>query len=119
MFKETLREMLDRCEGGLAGALMGFDGIAVDTYAAPDSGRDGETVGMELSHVLSQLRQAVTALEAGGLEEVTIKCSRLTVVLRALSEEYFLALVMKPDANLGKARYLCRIAAPELRKHLE
>lgn len=119
MFKETLRHMLERCDGGLAGALMGFDGIAVDTYAVPDSGRDGETVGMELSHVLGQLRQAAAALEAGGLEEVTIKCSRLTVVVRALSEEYFLALIMKADANLGKARYLCRIAAPELRKNLE
>jgi predicted regulator of Ras-like GTPase activity (Roadblock/LC7/MglB family) len=119
MFKETLRQMLDRCEGGIAGALMGFDGIAVDAYAVPDGGRDGETVGMELSHVLSQIRQASAALEAGGLEEVTIRCSRMMVVLRALSEEYFLALVAKPDANLGKARYLCRMAVPELRKNLE
>ena len=119
MFKETLREMLDRCDGGLASALMGFDGIAVDSYTAPGSSRDGETVGMELSHVLTQLRQAVESLEAGGLEEVTIRSSRLIVVLRALSEEYFLALAMRPDGNLGKGRYLARITAPKLRKNLE
>lgn len=119
MFKETLRQMLERCEGSLAGVLMGFDGIAVDSYAVPDGDRDGETVGMELSHVLGQVRLASAALEAGGLEEVTIRCSRLMVVLRALSEEYFLALVMRPDANLGKARYVCRIASPDLRKNLE
>jgi predicted regulator of Ras-like GTPase activity (Roadblock/LC7/MglB family) len=119
VFKEALREMLDRCDGGLAGALMGYDGIAVDVYTAPGSSRDGETVGMELSHVLSQVKQAVEALEAGGLEEVTIRSSRLSVVLRSLSDEYFLALAMRPDGNLGKGRYLCRVTAPKLRKNLE
>jgi len=119
VFKETLREMLDRCDGGLASALMGFDGIAVDSYTSPESSRDGETVGMELSHVLGQIRQAAEALEAGGLQEVTIRTSRLTVVLRALTDEYFLAVALRPDGNLGKGRYLARITAPKLQKNLE
>lgn len=119
MFKETLREMLDRCDGGLAGALMGFDGIAVDSYTAPESSRDGETVGMELSHVLSQIRTAAESLEAGGLEEVTVRTSRLAVVLRTLTEDYFLALALRPDGNIGKGRYLARITAPKLQKNLE
>ena len=31
MFQESLKRLVSETEGGLAGLLMGFDGIAVDT----------------------------------------------------------------------------------------
>lgn len=37
MFNETLREIVEGTEGGVAGLLMGFDGIAVDSWTREDS----------------------------------------------------------------------------------
>mgnify|MGYP001582143081 CR=1 FL=1 len=46
MFQENLQKLVDNVEGGLAGLLMGFDGIAVDSYTKSPSPLDIQTVGM-------------------------------------------------------------------------
>ena len=62
MFRENLQKMIDRVDGGVAGILMGFDGISVESYARAGTGPDIQTVGMELAHVISQVRRAAQAL---------------------------------------------------------
>jgi hypothetical protein len=37
MFQETLREVVEGTEGAIAGLLMGFDGITVDSYTRDES----------------------------------------------------------------------------------
>lgn len=118
MFRETLQKMVDRVDGGLAGVLMGFDGISVESYTRPSVETDIQTVGMELSHVLSQVRRAAELLEVGGLDEVTLRAEKLAVVVRVLSPEYFVACAMRPEGNTGKARYLLRVAAPQIQAEL-
>lgn len=118
MFRETLQKMVDRVDGGLAGVLMGFDGISVEAYTRPDTNTDIQTVGMELSHVISQVRRAAELLEVGGLDELVVKAEKLIVILRVLNAEYFLACALRPDANAGKARYVLRITAPQIQSEL-
>ena len=113
MFNETLREIVEGTEGGVAGLLMGFDGIPVDSWTRADSELDITTVGMELSMVLKDIQRAAEQLEAGGAREVAIQAEKLTTVVRMLNGDYFVALAMAPDGNLGKGRFLLRIAAPK------
>ena len=49
MFKELLEEVVQGTEGGIAGLVMGFDGIPVDNYVKDDAALDVETIGMEYS----------------------------------------------------------------------
>ena len=44
--------------------------------------------------------------------------SRFWVLLRAVDDETFLVLVLAPDGNLGKARFLMRRHLLELRDQL-
>ncbi|MCG5055918.1 MAG: hypothetical protein KA712_23420 [Myxococcales bacterium] len=118
MFRETIQKVVDRVDGGLAGILMGFDGISVEAYTRPPATTDINTVGMEFAHVLTQVRRAAELLEVGGLQEVTLKTDELAVLVRVLDDEYFLACAMKPEGNLGKARYLLRISAPVIQAEL-
>jgi predicted regulator of Ras-like GTPase activity (Roadblock/LC7/MglB family) len=118
MFRESIQKMVDRIDGGVAGILMGFDGISVESYAKDDSTPDIQTVGMELSHVVSQMRKAAELLEVGGMQEVTVRAEKLVVVLRALDQEYFVAFALRPEANFGKARYLLRLLAPQIQSEL-
>lgn len=116
MFKETLKEMVHGVEGGKAALLMGYDGLAVDQYSR--DGFDIETLGAEFSVVLNDARRAALALDAGQTMEVSFRTETVTAVVRMLNDEYFLALALSPQGNLGKGRFLLRLTAPRLLKDL-
>ena len=92
--------------------------ISVDSYARSNGGPDIQTVGMELAHVISQVRKASQALEVGGLREVMVRADDLVVLVHVLNDEYFVACAILPDANAGKARYLLRLLAPQIQSEL-
>ena len=114
MFAETLKKVVDNVEGGIAAVIMGLDGISVDTYIKLADRVDVNTVAMEFSFILSQVRKAGESLAVGNLEELSVKAQRLLLVCRMLSPQYFIAIVMAPEGNFGKARYLARLAQPAL-----
>ena len=114
MFAETLKKVVDNIEGGIAAVIMGLDGIAVDTYIKLADRVDVNTVAMEFSFILGQVRKAGDSLAVGNLEELSVKAQRLMLVCRMVAPQYFLAIVMAPEGNFGKARYLARIAQPAL-----
>ncbi len=118
MFRDSLRRMVEQTHGAVAGLLMGFDGIAVETFT-PDSGKfDIQTVGMEFSFILMQVRKAVDTLEGGNVEEVTIRTDKVTLLIRVLSKDYFVALAVAPTGNSAKGRYLLRVTAPKIQAEL-
>ncbi len=114
MFKEVLREVVERTEGGIAGLLMGFDGIPVENYIKGDADLDVESVGMEYSVILTQIIQAAKMLEAGEAREVAIQAENVTTVIRLLNNAYFVALTLSPQGNFGKGRFLLRTLTPKL-----
>jgi predicted regulator of Ras-like GTPase activity (Roadblock/LC7/MglB family) len=118
MFQENLKRLVDETDGGVAGLLMGFDGIAVDSYTAPEGGVDITTVGMEFSFILTQVRKAAEILEVGGVQEIAIRADNLTMLIRVVSVEYFVALALRQNGNFGKGRYLLRMIAPKLQAEL-
>jgi predicted regulator of Ras-like GTPase activity (Roadblock/LC7/MglB family) len=120
-FRESIRQLVERLDGGVAAVLMGFDGITVDSFAR--SGYDGalpdiQTLAMEFAHLIAQARRTLVSLDAGALEEFTLRAEALTLVVRVLTQEYFLACAVLPSGSVGKARYLMRMTAPALRADL-
>ena len=118
MFQDNLKRLVAETEGGVAGLLMGFDGITVESYTAPEGGVDIQTVGMEFSFILTQVRKAAEILDVGKVNEIAIKAEKLTIVIRVLNADYFLALALGPEGNFGKGRYLMRVVAPRLQAEL-
>lgn len=118
MFKEAIREVVEGADGGLAGILMDFEGIPVESYAKPDAPFDINTVGAEYSVIVKSIQRAAESLEAGGAKEVAIQSDKVTTLIRILTAEYFLAVAMAPEGNFGKGRFLMRVAAPKLIEQL-
>jgi predicted regulator of Ras-like GTPase activity (Roadblock/LC7/MglB family) len=114
LFAETLRKVVDNVDGGIAAVVMGLDGIPIETYVRQNDKLDVNTVGMEFSFILTQVRKAGDSLQVGGLEELSVKAQRLLLVCRMISPQYFVAIAMAPEGNFGKARYLVRLATPAL-----
>lgn len=118
MFRDVLQEVVDRTEGGVAGLLMGFDGIPVEHYVRDGAALDVETVGMEYSVILKDIRRAAEMLESGNAREVAIQAEKMTTVIRLLNDEYFVAIALEPDGNYGKARFLLRTQGQKLLSEL-
>ena len=114
MFTEHLKKLVDDVNGGIGSLIMGLDGIAVDSYVREGGGADITTIGMEFSFILTQVRKAGEILEIGEIDELTIKAEQLTLIVRMLTDEYFLALMLAADGNFGKGRFFMRLAAPRL-----
>jgi predicted regulator of Ras-like GTPase activity (Roadblock/LC7/MglB family) len=118
MFKETLQTVVNGTEGGLAGLLMDFEGLPLESYSTENSQFDIEAVGAEVSVVVKAIQRASEMLEAGDTREVAFKSAKMVTLIRILNENYFIALTMVPDGNFGKGRYMLRVAAPKLLEEL-
>ena len=120
MFKETLRDLVEGTEGGLAGLLMDSSGIALESYAKEDGASpfDINAIGIEFGVVIGQIKRAAEMLEAGTANEIAVGTDRFITLIRTLGDTYFLALAITPGGNFGKGRYLMRTAAPKLMAEL-
>ena len=118
MFRDSLRTLVEKSDGAVAGLLMGFDGIAVESFAKEGQKLDIQTIGMEFSFILAQVKKAADIIEAGSVEEVSIRTEKLTLLIRVLSKDYFVALALQPAGNTGKGRYLLRVTAPKIQAEL-
>lgn len=119
MFKQILQKIVEQTPGAQLAVLMGCDGIAVAQFAATTGQDSGQTVVVEFASVVREVAHTVELLSVGALEEITVKCEKVLIVLSMLTAEYFVALVMERDANAGKGRYLLKRDAHLLRAELE
>ncbi len=118
MFQEVLKELVDKTDGGMAGLVMDSSGIALDSYAAEGAPFDITTIGIEFSVIVGGIRRAAEMLEAGGAEEIAVGTEKLITIIRTLGDQYFLALAMTPEGNVGRGRYNMRIVAPKILSEL-
>jgi predicted regulator of Ras-like GTPase activity (Roadblock/LC7/MglB family) len=114
VFAEYLQKVVDHVDGGIGGLIMGLDGIAVERYVSNSANVDMDTIGMEFSFILTQIRKAAELLEVGHVQEICIKAEQLTIVIRMLNEEYFVGVALRADGNFGKCRFLLRTVAPQV-----
>ena len=110
-FRDILKTSVDAVEGGLASVVMGFDGISVEEYVHDGSAFDVQTLGVEYSSALTEVRRTADSLKTGAVQEVAVMTDGALVLLRPVNPEYFVALVLKSDGNFGKGRYILRRAA--------
>jgi predicted regulator of Ras-like GTPase activity (Roadblock/LC7/MglB family) len=128
-FASVLRAIVDECGGGVGAALLGSDGIAIEQVQAralPEAfardaagvGEEVAALGVEFGRILEEARKAADSLGGGAVEEACLRMTRCWVLLRGVDAETFLVLVLAPDGNLGKARFLVRRHLAELRDQL-
>jgi predicted regulator of Ras-like GTPase activity (Roadblock/LC7/MglB family) len=91
---------------------MGYDGIAIDECFSESAEFDLQLLVAEYANLLKEIRQTIELLKTGHLEELSVTTSNVKVLVRTVNEEFFLVLIMAPDGNYGKGRYLLRREAP-------
>jgi len=102
--KAVLQEILNKVPGALGAAVVGVDGIAVEKAST------GAETNIDLlsAEGINVVKRAASSMRDGGvgpLEELSITGSSRTIILRALGSDYYLCLVVGPEAIMGRARY--------------
>ncbi len=122
-FREHLESVVNTVEGSVVCSLMGFDGIAVETYQPDNRIEQAGAIELpsaliEFGNVLSQLKGIASTLKTGSVDELSVNSEKIATVMRMVNQEYYVVLAMLPEALIGKGRYALRLAAPKLAKEL-
>jgi predicted regulator of Ras-like GTPase activity (Roadblock/LC7/MglB family) len=114
-FSDILKEVVSGTEGALGALIVGLDGIPVEEYSL-NSGLDIQSMTVEYSSLLKEIEKGSQAAHLGSTKEVTVIADRAMIMLRRLNEEYFFVLIIRPEGNFGKGRFLLRMSVPKLLK---
>ena len=114
-FSDILKEVVHGTEGALGALIVGLDGIPVEEYTV-NNDVDLQSMTVEYSALLKEIEKGSQAVQLGSTKEVTVIAEKAMIMLRRLTDEYFFVLIIKPDGNFGKGRFLLRMSAPRLLK---
>jgi len=116
MFKTVLQGIKDRVEGTLAVSLIGLDGIAIESIRSDSVPLD--IMGAEFGGFIKAVRLSNTDLDTGDVLQFSLVTEKFITFLSAVTQEYFVLLVMRPDGNYGRARFELSKAKHLLRDEL-
>lgn len=114
-FADILREVVNGTEGALGALVVGIDGIPVEEFTVTGD-LDLQSMTVEYATLLKEIEKGSQSAKLGSTKEVTVIADKAMVMLRRLNEEYFMVLIIRPDGNFGKGRFLLRMSVPRLLK---
>ena len=109
-FGDILRELVERVPGAIGAVFSDWEGEPVDQFAHVPA-LEIQLVGAHWGVVWSQASSRLGRHGLGAVEELLIEGERAIVLVRSVTDRYFVVLATKRDAHLGTARReLIRIA---------
>jgi len=114
-FADILKEVVNGTEGALGALVVGVDGIPVEEFATTQE-LDLQSMTVEYSTLLKEIERGSQSAQLGSTKEVTVMADKALIMLRRLNDEYFMVLIIRPDGNFGKGRFLLRMSVPKLLK---
>ncbi len=112
-FSEILKETVDRVEGAVAAMIIASDGIPVQEYVS-EKLIDLTGLGAEASAMIRDVSLAAENLGLGEAREFSIISDLCGIIMRKINDEYYMALVIRPDGNYGKGRFVLKTAIPKI-----
>ena len=114
-FADILREVVNGTEGALGALVVGVDGIPVEEFTLTED-LDLQSMTVEYSTLLKEIEKGSQSAQLGTTKEVTVMADKAMIMLRRLNDEYFMVLIIRPEGNFGKGRFLLRMSVPKLLK---
>jgi len=112
-FSDILKETVDKVDGAVAAMIIASDGIPVQEYMN-ERLIDLTGLGAEASAMIRDISYASENLGLGEAREFSIVSDTCGIIMRKINDEYYLALVIKPEGNYGKGRYILKTTIPKI-----
>lgn len=114
-FSEVLKETVDKVDGAVSSMIIASDGIPVQEYVS-ERLVDLTGLGAEASAMIKDIGLAAENLGLGEAREFSIISDTCGIIMRKINNDYYLALIIKPEGNYGKGRFILKTAVPKLEK---
>jgi len=115
MFKDALQQIVEKTDGSLGALIMGADGLSVERFFSEEGdARNLDVASAEFTSLVRSAMRSGKDLDLGELHEIVVALDRVVFLMRLFNREYFVCLAMKPEGNLGRARYELRKAELKL-----
>jgi predicted regulator of Ras-like GTPase activity (Roadblock/LC7/MglB family) len=112
-FTEVLKETVGKVEGAVSAMIIASDGIPVQEFAS-EKIIDLTGLGAEASAMIRDIGFAAENLGLGEAREFSIISDRCGIIMRKITDEYYIALIIKPDGNYGKGRFVLKTTVPKI-----
>lgn len=112
-FTAVLRDTVARVDGAVSAMIIASDGIPVEEYVS-EKLIDLTGLGAEASAVIRDIGLAAENLGLGEAREFSIISDTCGIIMRRINSEYYFALVIKPEGNFGKGRFVLKTAIPKI-----
>ena len=112
-FLEELKETVEKVNGAVSAMIIGTDGISVQEYTS-EKLVDLTGLSAESSAMIKDIGLAADNLGLGEAKEFSIISDRCGIIMRKINSDYYLALVIRPDGNYGKGRFILKTMVPKI-----
>jgi len=116
-FKESLKKIGDKIDDFHGVAIVDSDGILVEEYKI-DPLLDLNPLVAEYSAFLKAADKASVSAEVGTWNEVVLLTEKAAIMIKKITEGYFLFMVMQSEKNIGKGRFFMKREAAKIVKEL-
>ncbi|MEO1175169.1 MAG: hypothetical protein AAFX94_24400, partial [Myxococcota bacterium] len=113
-FRQLMQDLVKSTPGALACTLMGFDGIPIDSFDNGQADMDMQALLTELSSLAAIAKGLKNNHPTGELASLGLDSEAVSAVIRPLTDDYFMAMILSPAGVPGKARFEMRLVAPKL-----
>ena len=112
-FIEVLKDTVDKVDGAVSAMIIASDGIAVEEYVS-EKIIDLTGLGAEASAMIRDVGFAAENLGLGEAREFSIISDKCGIIMRKINSEYYIALIIKPEGNYGKGRFVLKTTVPKI-----
>jgi predicted regulator of Ras-like GTPase activity (Roadblock/LC7/MglB family) len=112
-FSDVLKETVEKVDGAVSAMIIAADGIPVEEYAS-ERLIDLTGLGAEASAMIRDIGIAAENLGLGEAREFSIVSDNCGIIMRKINDEYYMAIVIRPEGNYGKARFILKTAVPRI-----
>jgi predicted regulator of Ras-like GTPase activity (Roadblock/LC7/MglB family) len=112
-FSEVLKSIVDKVDGAVSSMIIASDGIPVEEYVS-ERLIDLTGLGAEASAMIRDIGYAAENLGLGQAREFSIVSDMCGIIMRKINDEYYLALIIRPEGNYGKGRFVLKTTVPQI-----
>ena len=117
-FTQLLADLVKNVDGAVGAAFIDSYGEAVQCIARDDQDDYVKLMGAYQGIALGTSRTIASQLDAGEIDYCYTSYENASFLVKALDHDYFLMLVLAPDANVGKGIFDVRRVAEAFNREM-
>ncbi len=115
--EDILGNMVKAVDGAMGAMVGGFDGMVVAAVVTNDQINIAE-IAAGIAMALRYVQKVANETRVGDVEEMLVETAGGTFYLKPINSDYWIGMILAPDAIIGKAKLEMKKAIPKMVKEV-